>query len=77
MEDIEMNIEDTLLKQDVWRFIDNTTINPAFDAIQSFATDDTLCRSVGARMAPSTVRGSSVLENYPTYDKADIQYHLV
>ncbi|MCM4557021.1 lipoyl-[GcvH]:protein N-lipoyltransferase, partial [Escherichia coli] len=52
-----MNIENTLLKQDVWRFIDNTTINPAFDAIQSFATDDTLCRSVGARMAPSTVRG--------------------
>lgn len=57
MEDIEMNIDNTLLKQDAWRFIDNTTINPAFDAIQSFATDDTLCRSVGARMAPSTVRG--------------------
>ncbi|CAK21934.1 lipoyl-[GcvH]:protein N-lipoyltransferase [Listeria welshimeri] len=52
-----MDIENTLLKQEAWRFIDNTTINPAFDAIQSFATDDTLCRSVGARMVPSTVRG--------------------
>ncbi|MBC2261247.1 lipoyl-[GcvH]:protein N-lipoyltransferase [Listeria sp. FSL L7-0091] len=52
-----MDIENTLLKQESWRFIDNTTINPAFDAIQSFATDDTLCRSVGARMVPSTVRG--------------------
>ncbi|MBC1376445.1 lipoyl-[GcvH]:protein N-lipoyltransferase [Listeria sp. FSL L7-1699] len=52
-----MDIENTLLKQESWRFIDNTTINPAFDAIQSFATDDTLCRSVGARMVPPTVRG--------------------
>lgn len=57
VEDIVMDIERTLLKQEKWRFIDNTTINPAFDAIQSFATDDTLCRSVGARLAPSTVRG--------------------
>ncbi|MBC1580546.1 lipoyl-[GcvH]:protein N-lipoyltransferase [Listeria seeligeri] len=52
-----MNIEETLLKQEMWRFIDNTTINPAFDAIQSFATDDTLCRSVGSRMSPATIRG--------------------
>lgn len=52
-----MNIEQTLLKQEKWRFIDNTTINPAFDAIQSFATDDTLCRSVGSRIAPATIRG--------------------
>ncbi|WP_228463317.1 hypothetical protein, partial [Listeria seeligeri] len=24
-----MDIENTLLKQEAWRFIDNTTINPA------------------------------------------------
>ncbi|MBC1499666.1 lipoate--protein ligase family protein [Listeria weihenstephanensis] len=45
-----------LLKQDNWRFIDQTTVQIAFDALQSFATDDTLCRSVGSQISPPTTR---------------------
>ncbi|MBC1358992.1 lipoyl-[GcvH]:protein N-lipoyltransferase [Listeria booriae] len=45
-----------LLKQEQWRFIDQTTVQIAFDALQSFATDDTLCRSVGSHMSPPTTR---------------------
>lgn len=45
-----------LLKQENWRFIDQTTVQIAFDALQSFATDDTLCRSVGSEVSPPTTR---------------------
>ncbi|MCJ7841580.1 lipoate--protein ligase family protein [Lederbergia sp. NSJ-179] len=45
-----------LLKQTEWRFIDQSGINPHFHALQSFAIDDTLCRSVGGRYSPPTVR---------------------
>ncbi|WP_099222518.1 lipoyl-[GcvH]:protein N-lipoyltransferase [Listeria costaricensis] len=47
---------DTLLKQQSWRLIDHTMVNPAFDALQSYATDDTLCRSIGKKQEPPTVR---------------------
>ncbi len=52
-----MILENTLLKQEKWRFLDQTTPNPAFDALQSYATDDTLCRFIGAELSPPTVRG--------------------
>ncbi|MFC0186923.1 biotin/lipoate A/B protein ligase family protein [Fictibacillus aquaticus] len=45
-----------LLRQHVWRLIDQSFLGPAFDARQSFATDDTLCASVGKGDAPSTAR---------------------
>ncbi|WP_305068099.1 biotin/lipoate A/B protein ligase family protein [Listeria sp. PSOL-1] len=49
-------IENTLLRQARWRFIDQTTINPAFSALGSYATDDTLCRMIGAQKEPPTAR---------------------
>ncbi|MED1601591.1 lipoate--protein ligase family protein [Alkalihalophilus marmarensis] len=30
-----------------WRFIDHSTLGPAFDALQSFAYDDTICKTAG------------------------------
>lgn len=53
----EMILEDTLLRQEKWRFLDQTTPNKAFDALQSYATDDTLCRFIGGEISPPTVRG--------------------
>lgn len=45
-----------LLKQKEWRLIDQSGVNPHFHAIQSFAIDDTLCRSVGSGESPPTAR---------------------
>jgi octanoyl-[GcvH]:protein N-octanoyltransferase len=39
--------KNTLLHQEEWRFIDQSTLGPLFHGIQSFAMDDTLCTSVG------------------------------
>ncbi|MGM7634785.1 lipoate--protein ligase family protein [Bacillus sp. Hm123] len=45
-----------LLKQKEWRIIDQSSLGPMFDALQSFAMDDTLCTSVGAEVSPATAR---------------------
>lgn len=45
-----------LLKQKEWRFIDQSAVNPNFHALQSFAIDDTLCRSVGSGHSVPTAR---------------------
>ncbi|WP_137791180.1 lipoate--protein ligase family protein [Bacillus sp. E(2018)] len=47
---------DYLLSQSVWRLIDQSTLGPSFDARQSFATDDTLCTSIGSGDSPATAR---------------------
>lgn len=39
-----------------WRFIDHTTFGPQFDALQSFAYDDTLCTFIGQQGGTPTVR---------------------
>lgn len=49
-------LEEGLLKQPKWRFIDQTIVNPAFSALESYATDDTLCRTVGKKDSPPTLR---------------------
>ncbi|WP_243300317.1 lipoate--protein ligase family protein [Bacillus litorisediminis] len=46
----------TLLKQPVWRIIDHTNRGPGFDALESFAVDDTLCTSVGKGGSPAVAR---------------------
>ncbi|RBW67403.1 lipoate--protein ligase family protein [Bacillus taeanensis] len=48
--------QDTILYQPKWRIIDQSTLGPSFDALQSFAADDTLCSSVGSGGAPPTIR---------------------
>ncbi|RZT21124.1 lipoate--protein ligase family protein [Fictibacillus sp. BK138] len=45
-----------LLEQPAWRLIDQSTLGPGFDARQSFATDDTLCTSIGSENSPATAR---------------------
>ncbi|WP_100401454.1 lipoate--protein ligase family protein [Bacillus sp. FJAT-42315] len=45
-----------LLKQKEWRIIDQSSLGPMFDALQSFAMDDTLCTSVGSGISPATAR---------------------
>ncbi|OLS41254.1 lipoate--protein ligase family protein [Bacillus sp. MRMR6] len=45
-----------LLNQPQWRVIDQSAVGIHFQALQSFATDDTLCASVGALEAPATAR---------------------
>jgi octanoyl-[GcvH]:protein N-octanoyltransferase len=50
-----MNMEG-LLHQPQWRVIDQSAVGIHFQALQSFATDDTLCASVGALEAPATAR---------------------
>ncbi|WP_203363460.1 lipoate--protein ligase family protein [Bacillus sp. REN10] len=51
-----MNKKLELLKQKEWRIIDQSSLGPMFDALQSFAIDDTLCTSVGAGISPATAR---------------------
>lgn len=46
----------TLLRQGRWRVLDQSALGPHFHALQSFATDDTLCESVGAGTSPAAVR---------------------
>jgi octanoyl-[GcvH]:protein N-octanoyltransferase len=45
-----------LLRQDCWRWIDQSAIGPQFHALQSFATDDTLCQSVGSGQSAAVAR---------------------
>lgn len=45
-----------LLQQKEWRMIDQSSANPHFHALQSFAIDDTLCMSVGSGYSPPTAR---------------------
>jgi octanoyl-[GcvH]:protein N-octanoyltransferase len=40
--------DSSLLRQQEWRIIDQTNLGPMFHPLQSFATDDTLCESVGS-----------------------------
>ena len=49
-------MEKEILHQEKWRLIDQSTVNPHFHAIQSFAIDDTLCMSVGKGFSPATAR---------------------
>lgn len=51
-----MNESSQLLKQPKWRLIDQSSLGPMFNALQSFAADDTLCTSVGAGASPPTAR---------------------
>ncbi|WP_212508692.1 lipoate--protein ligase family protein [Litoribacterium kuwaitense] len=48
-----MDLKETAM----WRLIDQTTPNPSFRAIDSFAYDDTLCESVGKNGSPPILRG--------------------
>ncbi|WP_042463697.1 lipoate--protein ligase family protein [Neobacillus dielmonensis] len=47
---------ESLLRQPEWRIIDQSSVGPHFQALQSFGIDDTLCASVGAGQAPATAR---------------------
>ncbi|WP_409254398.1 biotin/lipoate A/B protein ligase family protein [Bacillus sp. SCS-153A] len=51
-----MQTNESLLIQPQWRIIDQSSLGPLFDALQSFAMDDTLCTSVGAGASPATAR---------------------
>ncbi|MFS0783910.1 biotin/lipoate A/B protein ligase family protein [Bacillus sp. 1P06AnD] len=51
-----MNEGNTLLRQDSWRFIDQSTMGPSFSALQSFAMDDTLCHMAGSGASPAIAR---------------------
>lgn len=46
----------SLLQQPTWRVIDQSSHGSQFDALQSFAMDDTLCASVGKGESASTAR---------------------
>jgi len=45
-----------LLQQPTWRIIDQSSHGPQFDAMQSFAYDDTLCAVVGKGKSAATAR---------------------
>jgi octanoyl-[GcvH]:protein N-octanoyltransferase len=51
-----MNEAEALLKQPIWRIIDQTALGAHFSALHSFASDDTLCASVGSGNSPATAR---------------------
>ncbi|MYL62418.1 octanoyltransferase [Bacillus hwajinpoensis] len=51
-----MGNNDTILYQPKWRIIDQSTLGPSFDALQSFAMDDTLCNSAGSGESPPILR---------------------
>lgn len=44
------------LQRPVWRLIDQSITNKTKSPLESFATDDTLCEAVGAKLSPWTVR---------------------
>jgi len=46
----------SLLQQPTWRIIDQSSHGPQFDAMQSFAYDDTLCAAVGKGQSAATAR---------------------
>ncbi|MBM7704108.1 lipoate--protein ligase family protein [Metabacillus iocasae] len=45
-----------LLIQPQWRIIDQSSLGPQFNPLQSFAMDDTLCTVVGKRQSLPTIR---------------------
>ncbi|WP_377887369.1 biotin/lipoate A/B protein ligase family protein [Alkalihalobacillus sp. R86527] len=47
---------DSVLYQPEWRIIDQSTLGPSFDALQSFAMDDTLCNSTGSGESSPVMR---------------------
>lgn len=47
---------ESLLHQPSWRIIDQSSLGYQFDALQSFAIDDTLCAFVGKGESPATAR---------------------
>lgn len=51
-----MRNKDSVLYQPKWRIIDQSTLGPSFDALQSFAMDDTLCNSAGSGESPPILR---------------------
>lgn len=51
-----MDNNKSLLHQEKWRIIDQSSPNPQFHALQSFAIDDTLCQSVGSGCSPAVAR---------------------
>ena len=51
-----MNGKDCLLKQTMWRFIDQSSVGPSFSALQSFAMDDTLCHLSGLGLTDAVAR---------------------
>ena len=51
-----MHTNSSLLYQHEWRMIDHTSRGSHFEALQSFAFDDTLCASVGSGQSQSIAR---------------------
>lgn len=51
-----MSETDSLLTQQEWRVIDQSSIGPQFPALESFAMDDTLCASVGSGQSTAVAR---------------------
>lgn len=51
-----MNEGHSLLNQESWRVIDQSTMGESFSALQSFAMDDTLCHVAGQGKSPATAR---------------------
>lgn len=51
-----MSETDSLLTQQEWRIIDQSSIGPQFPALESFAMDDTLCASVGSGQSVAVAR---------------------
>ncbi|MCU9613346.1 lipoate--protein ligase family protein [Caldibacillus lycopersici] len=46
----------SLLEQEEWRIIDQSSLGPMFHPIQSFAMDDTLCEAIGTGQSPAVAR---------------------
>lgn len=46
----------SILTQQTWRVIENSTFTPRHDTLASFAVDDTLCHSVGLNESPAVAR---------------------
>lgn len=46
----------SILSQDEWRIVDQSSLGPQFHALQSFAMDDTLCTTVGNGNSAATMR---------------------
>ncbi|MFD9626177.1 lipoate--protein ligase family protein [Peribacillus muralis] len=51
-----MSETDSLLLQQEWRVIDQSSVGPQFPALESFAMDDTLCASVGSGNSVAVAR---------------------
>lgn len=51
-----MGETDSLLKQQEWRIIDQSSVGPQFPALESFAMDDTFCASVGSGKSAAVAR---------------------